>query len=895
MFDTNRISIFNPFSEIIFRGKSLSLISVLRIFIFSCQFLITPIGKSANRLVLNSKLLIVLPFFFFLNPLHAQIPITVSGTVYDAQTMERLAGANIIIEGINRGTTSGEAGNFSFSDIPQGEYLLSASYIGYRVSKQKLVVSDKREITMTIVLMPTILKGQSIEVTATRASEGESPVSFSNISRDELKNKYTASDIPMLLDELPGVYSYSLTGDNLGYSFLKIRGFDQSRVGVMINEIPLNDPEDQQVYWVDHPDLAESVEDIQVQRGVGTSIYGTSTFGGSVNINTKNFSSERIARVLFGGGSYNTRKILAEYKSGLIENTYGFYGRFSRITSDGYRKYSSSDLLAYFLGLERYDRNMVTRLNIFDGHERTHPDWDGVPADILKTNRRYKKETYENAVDDFSQPQVHLINDWQITPLVNLSNSLYLVHGQGYYENLKNNAALTAYGMTDYETSDPNLFGSDSLSYYRTIDGTGLYQTAEGNYIVENTDLTRQKHVDKNQYGWIGKLTFTLDDAILTLGSSFYYFKSNHHGTVLWAKHLASEYSPERKYYKHNGEKTNVSLYANYLYDIYPKTKLLANILYEHKSFAFKQEETALFSGVLLNQYDIKYDFISPRMGVNYNFFDELSVYGNVSYAQREPADNELFDTWTGPDDLGAIPLFAHSDTVKSGEAIQYIQWRDPYVEPESVVDYEAGISYIQNNLTLKANYYYMDFSNEIVPLGGVDKDGNPIKGNSDKTVHSGIELSAAYRPWEILKLSGNLAWSKNYHQKFLQQNYDGSEDDLSGNTIAGFPELIANLRLTGYWNPISASFFVKHVGKQYLDNTQNEQRIINPFTRVDVIFDYRILDLLYFPEIRFIFKITNLLNQKYETAGYYDSWAEMAYLYPAADRNFYFALSLSL
>ena len=210
----------------------------------------------------------------------------------------------------------------------------------------------------------------------------------------------------MMLDEQAGVYSYSLTGDNLGYSFLKIRGFDQTRVGVMINEIPLNDPEDQQVYWVDHPDLAESVEDIQIQRGVGSSIYGTSTFGGSININTKNYSSKRTTKVTFGGGSFNTRKVLAEYKSGLILNSYGFYGRFSRITSDGYRKYSSSDLLAYFLGLERYDRNMVTRLNIFDGHERTHPDWDGVSEDTLKKDRRYKKETYENAVDDFTQPQL---------------------------------------------------------------------------------------------------------------------------------------------------------------------------------------------------------------------------------------------------------------------------------------------------------------------------------------------------------------------------------------------------------------------------------------------------------------------------------------------------------
>jgi len=468
--------------------------------------------------------------------LFAQELVTINGTVFDSESLTRLHGAELIIEELGRGTTSDENGNYVFSSIPQGEYTLSASFIGYRVSKQVLITKNITETNMTIMLMPIVLKGQTIEATARRAEEGESPVVFSNISHDELKDNYTASDIPMLLEQLPGVYSYSLTGDNLGYSFLKIRGFDQSRVGVMINEIPINDPEDQQVYWVDHPDLAESVEDIQVQRGVGSSIYGTSTFGGSVNINTKNFSSRRLAKITFGGGSFNTRKVMAEYQSGMVQNTYGFYGRISKIISDGYRNYSSSDLLSYFLGIERYDRNMVTRLNIFNGHERTHPDWDGVPMDILKTDRQYKKESYENAVDDFTQPQVHLINDWQISSNLNLTNTFYLVHGQGYYENLKQTAKLVDYGMNYFNTIDPNLFGSDSLYYYQTDGDTSLYQTIDGDYIVKRTDLTRQKYVNKDQYGWIGKLTLTGTDDILTLGTSIYDFKSNHYGQVLWAK-----------------------------------------------------------------------------------------------------------------------------------------------------------------------------------------------------------------------------------------------------------------------------------------------------------------------------------------------------------------------
>ncbi|MCK4560995.1 MAG: TonB-dependent receptor [Calditrichia bacterium] len=833
--------------------------------------------------------------FFLSSFIFSQNMVTVKGTIFDAQTMSRLSGANLIVEELGRGTTSDENGHFLLSSIPEGEFIISASYIGYRVFKQRLITKNTTEVSLTIMLMPTILEGQSIEVTTTRAVEGETPVTFSNVSREELSEKYTASDIPMMLDDLPGIYSYSHTGDNLGYSFLKIRGFDQSRVGVMLNEIPLNDPEDQQVYWVDHPDLTESVEDIQIQRGVGSSIYGTSTFGGSVNINTKNYSSERMIKVTLGGGSFNTFKLLAEYKSGLIDNTYGFYGRISRIVSDGYRKHSHSDLLAYFLGFERYDRNMVTRLNFINGHERTHPDWYGIPEDILKHDRRWKQETYKNAVDDFTQPIVQLINDWQISTRLNLINTLYLVHGDGYYENLKFTEDLTKFGMNYYETSDPTLFGSDSLLFYQTIDDSVLDRTPDGNYVIKNTDLTRQKFVDKNHYGWIGKLTYRGDEGLLTVGSSLYYFKSNHHGRVLWAKHIPYVYDPERNYYKYNGEKKSIALYANYLYDIYPDTKLLANFLYENKTYSFQQEETALFKGALINYYDVEYEFFSPRMGLNYTFSPELSIYGNVSYSQRDPSDNEHWDSWYGPDDLGVAPLFNTGDTVRSGGEVQYVQWTDPQVEPEAVVDYEMGITYSVPNFILKANLYFMDFSNEIVPLGGRNDDGEPIKGNADKTVHSGVELSVTYTPSNFFKLNGNLAWSENYYQQYIQQNYDGTTTDLSGNSIAGFPDFIGNLRCTGHWRNFRGSVFLKYLGKQYLDNTQNEERIVDPFSRIDLMFDYRLKNIFYFPEIRFIFKIINLLDKKYETAGSFDSWAEKAWFYPAAIRHYYFAVSFNL
>jgi len=835
-------------------------------------------------------------FLFFLSPrIYPQNPVIVTGTVFDSETLTRLAAAELIIEELNIATSSDEQGNYRFTHIPHGKFTLSASYVGYRVTKQELITSRTDSISVLLMLKPVILRGQTIEVTATRASEGKTPVTFSNLTKSDLEDHYTVSDIPMLLDDLPGVYAYSLTGDNLGYSFLKIRGFDQSRVGVMINDIPLNDPEDQQVYWVDHPDLAESVEDIQIQRGVGSSLYGPSTFGGSVNINTKNFSSRREIKITFGGGSFNTRKVMAEYQSGMVQNTYGFYGRISRISSDGYRRSSSSDLLAYFLGIERVDKNMITRLNVFNGHERTHPDWDGIPADILAVDRRYKKETYKNAVDDFSQPQVHLMNDWQLTNHLDLSNTFYFIHGQGYYENLKDETTLRAYGMLPFETRDPGLFNSDSLRYYQTIGDSVLFRTNDGNFIVTNTDLTRQKWVSKNQYGWIGKLSFNTEETALTFGTSLYAFNSHHHGTVLWARNLPSIYDPERQYYKYSGDKKNISVYLNYLYNTFFDTKVLINMLYEYKTYEFIQQETALFQGDLLNRYNVSYSFYSPRLGLQYELDETINMYGNISYAQREPADNELFDIWTGPDDLGAAPLFVKGDTVRNNGRAAYVNWEDPIVKPESVLDYEFGISYLNSVIKAKANFYYMNFGNEIVPLGTVDKDGNPVRGNAEKTVHSGIELSLKYMPFETLSLSGNLALSKNYYSRFLQKNEDGSSDELNGNTIAGFPDLIANFRVSNHWHNFYSSLSLKYVGKQYLDNTQMEDRIIESFSLVGLILGYRFKNFYYFPEIKFTFKVINLFNEIYETAGYYDPWGQTGYYYPGAVRNFYFSIGLNL
>lgn len=848
--------------------------------------------------MINTKILLI--SLVFISCLWAQ-EIRIQGKVTDKETGRPLAGVNISINELKTGAVSDRDGNYALQVNKEGRFVLVASYVGFSPSQVSVLLNSARSpLRVNFRLMPEILEGQSILITSTRAKERETPVTFSNITSQELRRNYTAGGVPLMLNTLPNVYSYSLSGDELGYSFLKIRGFDQKRIGVMINDIPLNDPEDQQVYWVDMPDFGENVQDIQVQRGVGSSNYGAHTFGGSVNINTSNFSGERSISAQYGLGSYGTHKFSAQYKSGLIDGRYAFYSRFSKIDSKGFRDNSASDLSAFYLSAARFDEKMVSKINIYGGQEITHPDWYGIPRDILKTNRSYNSSSYKNDIDNFNQPHYEFINEWKLSQRLQWKNTLYYIHGSGYYENFKTGKKLGDFGMNAFRTTDPGLFGGDSLSYYQTNSADSALSNDSGYYTVLRTDLVRRKQVIKNHYGAISQIILKTRDSEYTFGLSGYLFDSRHFGRVLWAKNLPDVYSPDREYYRYTGNKKALSFFYNNLYHYSDKIKLFTNLLYEHKTYEFEQKATALFQGALLNAYTVEYNFVSPRLGVNYLINDQINLYSNFSFAQREPTDDELYDVWQGPDDLGAAPLFAKSDTLVRDGRIQSVHWSRPYVKPEQLLDYELGLNYRSSVLALSCNLYWMDFRNEILPYGGLDKDGNPIKGNAKRTVHRGAELSVNGKINSVFSLSANAAFSQNYFADFTLNAYDWDigqvvKDDLSGKAIAGFPGLIANLKLDmnrqGFYGALSA----RHVGKQYLDNTENEQRLIKAHTTLNALFRYRLPPLFNLPRFDFVVRFINLLDAKYETAGYFDAWEGKSYYWPAAGRHFYAALRVAL
>ncbi len=802
----------------------------------------------------------------------------ISGTVTDARTNRPLTGANILVLGTHWGATTNSAGRYMLRGLLPGKYVVSAQFIGYETQK-KVVRMGNRPLTLNFRLRPQALKAPEVVVTASRAVIRETPVTFTNIPRKELKQIYWSQDIPMLLTEVPGVYAYSDAGNGLGYTYVKIRGFDQKRISVMINGIPLNDPEDHQVYWVDMPDLASSVRDIQIQRGVGSSLYGSSSFGGSINVVTGEPASESKIRVTAGAGSYNTRKFALNLNSGLIQNRYVIQGRFSKILSDGYRQNTGVNLWAYFLGAARYGEKSTTKLNVYGGPELTHAGWYAAPQSALKHNHRYNPVTYKNTVDNFNQPHYEFIYEWKPNDRLSVSNTLFYIHGLGYYEGFKRHKKVVDFGYQPF-------FAPDS-------------------HLVKRTDFVRQKWVRKNQVGWIPRVDWKHRRGTFSLGLNTYHYWSNHWGKVIWAAELPPGAEPDYTYYAYDTRKNLATIFAHELYHPVPALSIMGDLNVQFQKYTFKQRKVANFRGVNRHAFEVTYTFWNPRFGINYNLNPALNIFGNISAAHREPSDDDLFDVWQGPDDLGVHPLFARADTVRRPNCnVDYIMWHDPLTKSEKLVDFEIGTGYVAPNFRAQINLYWMNFRNEIVPYSQVDKDGFPIKGNADQTVHRGIEATATARIWHGFQASGSLSLSQNYFARFKQfqavydpdWNFLGTRAvDFSGKTIAGFPGVLASGKLSYSGSPFGGFIQIQHIGKQYLDNTQREDRSIPPVTLVNLHGSLNLKGIAGVEGLKIGIWVNNLTNQIYDTAGYYDDWEGENYLWPGAERNYFVGLEVSL
>jgi iron complex outermembrane receptor protein len=824
--------------------------------------------------------------------------------VLDAGNAQPLAGARVRVTApVRLESATGPDGTFRIAPVPRAALTLEVALIGYAPARLAIAPGEI-DVPRDIRLEPVALPGPEIEVTTTRAEERRSAVAFTDLPREDIERRYWAQDVPMLLAETPGVYAYSDAGNGVGYSYVKIRGFSQRRVAVTVNGIPLNDPQSHEVYWVDHPDLLASADRVQVQRGVGSALYGASAVGGSINLETPRLPAERRIALSLGAGSYATRRFSLEYDSGLLQNRYALSGRYSRIRSEGYREQSWSRLWSYYLSAARRDERVTTRVNLYGGPERLHLAYYAVDRSYLdgritgdaERDRRFNPLSWRNETDNFFEPHYELIQDVKLGGHASLTSSAFFFPGSGYYEDFP-------YGPQTFASRRLGPFfgvADDSLypaAYYQT-DTLGMPELQpDGKYRVIATDMTQRLWARNRHYGWIPRARIAHARGELTAGGEWRESDGQRWGEVTWAAALPPGAEPNHVMYDYTGRVNILSAFVQESYLLRPEVRAIGSLQWRRTRYAVGKDR--------YNGYDfsLRYSFLNPRLGVVWNPDGRWSVFGGYAHMRAEPILGEIYR----PDDPTSVPLFRRIDVARH-------IYEDPLVDPERLDDYEAGVGFRTADAHARLTGFWLDFRDEIVPSGRVDALGVPITGNAARSSHRGIELEGAARHRCGLEASGNVTLSRNRFDTYRELVYDyalgavvGSLDH-GGNAIALFPDRMANLRLGYRRHGLGAGLAVVETGRQYLDNTEDNRRYgalrSVPGYQRKLIPEHAVLNAdlsldltaltgrspLDARRIALDLRVLNLTDLRYETSGYV--YAEVPYFYPAAGRNAFVSLT---
>lgn len=815
--------------------------------------------------------------------------ITVIGKVIDDASNSLLVKANVRFSNRSRiGTYTDNNGVFLIKvDFNRNDTLL-ISYVGYKTGifpinelvKNQVVKSSGDSISHTFRLDEEIIASQTVLVEAVIGKKGITPLAFDKIKRKEIEKTYTVYDIPKYLSELPSTTFFSESGNGIGYSYLSIRGFDQRRISVSINGIPQNDPEDHNVYWLDFPDLLSSTELIQVQRGAGSGVFGYPAIGGSINIITSSFSNEPLIDLSLAYGDYVTRKYSAAFSSGLIDNKYSIYAKLGQILSSGYKDQSWINFKSYFLSAIRYDRDFTTQLNFYGGPIADGLAYTGVAKFAVKdknlrrsnysyweaddTGYTYTVQRKPEEIENFSQPHFELLNDWQISDKFKMNSALFLVLGDGFF----------------------NYDGSWSVYYndYFRLRENGF----DTSYVPTNALIHAQ--VENTQYGWIPRFSLNHTNGTLFFGAEFRKHNSNHWGSIEYAENLPPGVTSEYNYYSYGGAKNIYSLFINESYRLNDNWNLLGE-------FQLAYHEYKLFNEKYVgNEFEITDLFFNPRVGINYKPIQPLNIYFSFARVSREPRLKEYYDA--AESSGGEVPQFK----VNPDGSYNY---NEPFVQPETMNDFELGASLNKESYSFTLNLFYMLFNDEIVKDGQVDRFGQPTTGNVDKSIHLGAELSAIFKLWkDRIEIFGNATFSKNTIQ--AGKYYLDSENyiDLSGNSITGFPNFLANIGIVFQQSGLYIRYTGKYVGDFYSDNYDeglDENLIYYPgfveysdnvnegYFVSDIFASYELLVLNTLTPWRIFGQVNNIFNELYSANAIGKEF------FPAAELNWLAGIQVGL
>lgn len=784
---------------------------------------------------------------------------------------EPLIGVRIAIENSYLGAVTDGEGHYEINDLKKGDYVLKFSYSTFDSETRAVALSGNETKIIDVELFPSHLLVESVIVMAVKASD-KTPTTYSELDQKEIEKQNFGQDIPFLLNTLPSTVVTSDAGGGVGYTGIRIRGVDPSRTNVTINGIPVNDSESHGVYWVNMPDLASSVDNIQVQRGVGTSTNGAAAFGASINISTNQVQRKAYGAIDNSYGSFNTWKNSIKAGTGLINNKFTMDMRLSQISSDGYIDRASSNLKSYYVSGAWIGKNSLLRATAFSGKEVTYQAWYGTPESVINGNqeeilayadrnyifgddrenlltsgRTYNYYTYENEVDNYQQSHYQLFFDHKFNSSLKLSTALHYTKGQGYYEQFKKNQDFETYGFA------PIILSNDTIT---------------------TTDLIRRRWLDNQFYGGIFSLNYQKKNIDITFGGGANQYLGGHFGEVIWAEY-ASDSDIRDRYYDNEANKLEVQSYLKGTYE-YLRFTFYGDVQYRHIDYSFLGIDDV--NGVITAvDQTVSYDFINPKAGLMFDFNPRNNAYLSVAVANREPVRRDFRESTP-----------------------------ENHPKAENLINLETGYRYKGYKLFVNANFYYMHYNDQLVLTGQINDVGGYTRTNVDQSYRAGIELEMGYRITKKWNFAGNLTLSQNKIKTFNEyvDNYDiGGQDTIvhTNSDLAFSPNIIASAAIN--YEPIeglSINLLGKHVGDQFLDNTSTSTRMLNGYFTSNFQINYTLKDVL-FKEITFGVLVNNVFDAKYENNGY--TWGYIYggertvenFYYPQAGRNFLVRVLLKL
>jgi len=807
--------------------------------------------------LLSAAFAAMLPFFVL-----AQI--TITGKVTDNQGA--LTGANVRVKGRSIMSQTTTNGTYTLSNLNNGTYTIVVSYVGYKTTEKTVTLNQDTEINFSLSAQ-NFLQDQVI-VRATRANE-KSATTYKNVSKTEIEKNNFGQDLPFILQNTPGVVVNSDAGAGVGYTGIRIRGSDNSRINVTVNGIPINDSESQGTFYVNMPDFASSVDNIQIQRGVGTSTNGAGAFGGSLNIQTTASETEPYAEINNTYGSFDTWKNTVKVGTGLINNRFSFDGRLSRISSDGYVDRGASLLKSFFVSGAYHGNKDLLRLNVFSGAEKTYQSWNGIPEsrltndvagmnayiernslspadaeNLLNSGRRYNSFTYDNQTDNYWQDHYQLIYARQLSEKFTFNGALHYTKGEGYYEEYRVDNDLSAYGL------NPVVIGGTT---------------------IESTDLIRRRWLDNDFYGATYAFNYQPNQKLnFTLGGAYNEYKGAHFGQVIWAQY-ASNGSVDRHYYDNDGFKTDFNIYGKANYSPTESLSLFADLQYRRVYYTIDGTENKLNTLAIFD----KLNFFNPKVGATYFINAESNIYGSFSVANKEPNRDDYADAAAG-----AFPKREH------------------------LKDIELGYRFKNSQFNVGTNLYGMFYKDQLVVTGKINDVGGNFRQNVDKSYRLGIELDGSYIINKAFTLNANAAFSRNKIKNFTEyyDDYDNGGQVVNQYALTDIsysPNAVIFGELA--YNPFKGFAIAlqsKYVSKQYLDNTQNNDRTINGYwvSNARLGYDFRFSGV---KNINLGLLVNNLLDKRYESNGYTygyqygGSRITENFFYPQAGTNFLLSLNV--